>query len=383
MKRAIEILVAVAAIAAVTYWLFGDRLLPAESTGATSAAASAGPGGPGRGNRPATVTLQTVALSSYALTYESIGTIEAEARASVVSETSGRVEAVLVAPGEVIAAGAPLLRLDQRAQELDLATARAAMTEQADALERLERLNASGSSAVSSVQVQEAKTAVELAQVAVDRAEFELDRRTIRAPIGGTVGLVSVSLGDYLSTGTEITTVSEPERLKVSFALPERAVDILEPGLEVRVLLPSRVGQVHRARLTAIDTEVDPVTRLIAVEARLDGDLAGLRHGMIANVVLAQEQPPLPSIPALSISWSRDGASVFVSEGGTARRVPVTIRHRLDDQVWVKAELAEGDRIVVEGVQKVREGGTVQSLELAMAETAGSGAAARKGPENE
>lgn len=374
MKRTAEFLLAMAAIAAVTYWLFGDRLMPfltGEEPVAEAPAGGPGAGRPGRGNRPATVTLGTVELAPYAVVYEAVGTIEAEARVAVVSEIGGRVEEVLVAPGETVEAGAPLLRLDQRGQELDLATAEAQLAEARSALERVERLNASGSSAVSSVQVQEAQTAANLAQVAVDRAEFELDRRIIRAPIGGVVGLTEASLGDYLVTGSEITTVSAPDPLKVGFALPESAVSVLEPGLEVSVLLPSRIGQVLVAKITAIDTEIDPVTRLIGVEARLIGDLSGLRHGMIANVILEQEQAPLPMIPALSIAWTRTGASVFVSEAGTARSVPVTIRHRLDDQVWVNADLDAGDLIVVEGVQKVREGGTVQTLQLAQAGATG------------
>lgn len=371
MKRIIEWLCALAILAGAVFWLYGDRLWPQEAAPEAAAddagPARGGPGGGRGGNRAATVTLEAVDHSPYALSFEAIGSVTSAARVDVLAETSGRVEALLASPGETIAEGAALLRLDQRAEELDLATARATLKQQAEALARLEQLKASGSSAVSAVQVQEAETAVELAQVAVERAEFALDRRTIRAPIAGRLGLMDVALGDYLTTGTQITTVSEPDRFEIGFALPERAAVILEPGLSVEVRLPARVGQVYPAVVTAVDTEIDPETRLIRVEARLEGETGGLRHGMIANVALSQEQPALPSIPALSIAWAREGASVFVAEGTTVRRVPVTIRHRLDDRVWVEAALEPGARIVVEGVQKVRDGATVQEAERDMA----------------
>ncbi|WP_167360264.1 efflux RND transporter periplasmic adaptor subunit [Sulfitobacter dubius] len=364
------------AVAAVTYWLFGERLMPsegavaAEESGAGAAPGGGRPGGgrPG-GNRAATVTMQSVELSPYVLEYQAVGTIESTARVAVVAEASGQVEELLVAPGDRVTADAPLLRLEQRTQKLDLNSAKASLAEAENALERVERLSATGSVAVTSVQVQEAQTATDLAQVAVDRAELALDRRIIRSPIDGVVGLIDARLGDYLNANAQITTVSVPEQLKVGFSLPERAVAVLEPGLSVDVLLPARIGQVFKAQITAIDTEIDPVTRLIDVEAQLQGDVTGLRHGMIANVVLVEEQEAMPAIPALSIAWSREGASVFVAEQGTVRRVPVTIRHRLDDRVWVDGTLAEGDQIVVEGVQKLREGGQVQTLQLAQAET--------------
>ncbi|WP_339818660.1 efflux RND transporter periplasmic adaptor subunit [Sulfitobacter dubius] len=376
MKRIAELLLGLMAVAAVTYWLFGERLMPsegavaAEETGAGAAPGGGRPGGgrPG-GNRAATVTMQSVELSPYVLEYQAVGTIESTARVAVVAEASGQVEELLVAPGDRVTADAPLLRLEQRTQKLDLNSAKASLAEAENALERVERLSATGSVAVTSVQVQEAQTATDLAQVAVDRAELALDRRIIRSPIDGVVGLIDARLGDYLNANAQITTVSVPEQLKVGFSLPERAVAVLEPGLSVDVLLPARIGQVFKAQITAIDTEIDPVTRLIDVEAQLQGDVTGLRHGMIANVVLVEEQEAMPAIPALSIAWSREGASVFVAEQGTVRRVPVTIRHRLDDRVWVDGTLAEGDQIVVEGVQKLREGGQVQTLQLAQAET--------------
>ena len=347
-----------------------EGAVAAEETGAGAAPGGGRPGGgrPG-GNRAATVTMQSVELSPYVLEYQAVGTIESTARVAVVAEASGQVEELLVAPGDRVTADAPLLRLEQRTQKLDLNSAKASLAEAENALERVERLSATGSVAVTSVQVQEAQTATDLAQVAVDRAELALDRRIIRSPIDGVVGLIDARLGDYLNANAQITTVSVPEQLKVGFSLPERAVAVLEPGLSVDVLLPARIGQVFKAQITAIDTEIDPVTRLIDVEAQLQGDVTGLRHGMIANVVLVEEQEAMPAIPALSIAWSREGASVFVAEQGTVRRVPVTIRHRLDDRVWVDGTLAEGDQIVVEGVQKLREGGQVQTLQLAQAET--------------
>lgn len=365
-------------VSAAAYVFMPDLALTASEVSAASDAAAppgrpggqaggppgGGPrGGPGGGNRATVVTLAEVETTPYQTLFRSIGTVEASARVAVQSEVAGRVTDVHFTPGETIEAGAPLVTLDSRSQELELTSARAAYEEQRLAVERYDRLQAANSAAVSDVAVQEARTALELAEIALERATYELERRTITAPIMGTPGLTDIRVGDYVGTGTDIVTISRTSELVVRFELPERATDVLRVGLPVRLTLPSRVGQVLEAVVAAVDTQIDPVTRQIEVEARLDNTEAGLTPGAIANVVVGQENEALPRVPALSVSWGRDGASVWIAEDGAVRSVPVRIVHRADDDFWVEGALASGESIVVEGVQKLRDGARVMTAD--------------------
>ncbi|SET88563.1 efflux RND transporter periplasmic adaptor subunit [Paracoccus homiensis] len=367
MNRVLEYGLAIVIAGGVGYWMLADRIGADDAIPVAEQSAAAGRPGQGQqqgGTRSALVTLEQAVTRPYATEYQAIGSIEAVARVAVQSDVSGRVDQIAFTPGTAVNKGDALLHLDQRSEELNLASAQAQLAEVTATLARLERL-ATSSTSVSTVQLDEAHTAVELARVEADRAEFELQRRVIKAPLSGQVGLTDLVAGSYVNAGSDIVTISALDRVKVSFALPEGATEVLEPGASVRVTLPSRPGQVLWAEVSAIATEIDPGTRLIEVEALMDNAAAGLTHGMIAEIYLRAERPALPSIPAVAVMWGRDGASVFVAEDGIARRVPVTIASRVDDMVWVHADLKQGDKIVVEGAHKLQEGGRVMTADAA------------------
>lgn len=339
--------------------MFGDRLLPSSAEEEVAESNAGGPAGRrgGGGGRPAVVTLEEITVEPFRIVYEAVGTVEALARVTVQTAVAGTVTRIGFTPGAEVREDDALLMLDARQQELALSSASATLEEAEETLARTEQLARSGS--ISATTLQDAQTAVSLAQIAVEQAEFDLGRRTVTAPLSGVIGLTDFTQGGYLNAGTEIATISQAEQVNIAFSLPERATAVLELGRMVRVTLPSRPGQSFSAQVSAIATEIAPVTRQIAVEAVMDNAEAGLTHGMIASVQMAVDQPPHAIVPALSLSWSRDEPSVYVLREGVAEQVPVTLRHRVNDQIWVEADLASGDQVVVEGVQKLRPGSPV------------------------
>jgi RND family efflux transporter MFP subunit len=371
VKRLIEVLFAVVLAGGVAYQMFGDRLSPATegntSTPAIAARPAGGPPAGAGGGRPGggitIVTLAEVEETPYRLVYNSVGTLEAVARVTVQSDVSGRVTEIMFAPGDTVKADDALIQLDARQQELELQTALAQLVDRQADFDRIAGLQGTGT--ITAVQLQEAETNLQLAQVSMDRAQYEYDLRTIKAPINGTVGLTDAALGTILSAGVEITTVSQLDQVNVVFSVPESAAKVLELGRRVAVLVPSQIGQTLAANITAFGTEIDPVSRQIQVEALMDTSGQTFPHGTVASAVLSVEQEPAVVVPSLSIAWDRGGASVFEVRDGVAQRVPVTIEHRIDDQVWLDAELGAGAQVVVEGVQKVREGQPVMTVEQA------------------
>ncbi|WP_372801272.1 efflux RND transporter periplasmic adaptor subunit [Paracoccus seriniphilus] len=362
LKSASHILLAAALVAGAYYATFLHQ--PAEVTEAQTALPGQGGGaGSARGGapRPAIVTTQPVSVVPYQDVFQAIGTVRSTSQVRVQNEVAGKVVSSELRANAEVVKGDTLIRLEDRAATLALRTAQAELAEAEDALTRLETLDAQGSAAVSPVQISEARTAVEIARTNVETAQYQLDQRNITAPISGSLGLSDIEVGTYLAVGTEIVTITNLDKLRVDFSLPDRALDFLAAGLEVDLRVPTRPGTVYKAVVTGVDTEIDPETRQIDVEARIDSSDIPVLPGSVVTVFASRPSVPAPSVPSLAVTWSNEGASVWAVREGLATRVPVQILHRDGDTVWLDAALENGSEVVVEGTQKLREGSPVMT----------------------
>lgn len=308
LKSASHILLAAALVAGAYYATFVHQ--PAEVTEAQTALSGQGGGaGPARGGapRPAIVTTQPVSVVPYQDVFQAIGTVRSTSRVRVQNEVAGKVVSSELRANAEVVKGDTLIRLEDRAATLALRTAQAELAEAEDALKRLETLDAQGSAAVSPVQISEARTAVEIARTNVETAQYQLDQRNITAPISGSLGLSDIEVGTYLAVGTEIVTITNLDKLRVDFSLPDRALDFLAAGLEVDLRVPTRPGTVYKAVVTGVDTEIDPETRQIDVEARIDSSDIPVLPGSVVTVFASRPSVPAPSVPSLAVTWSNEG----------------------------------------------------------------------------
>ncbi|MEP3440891.1 MAG: efflux RND transporter periplasmic adaptor subunit [Sulfitobacter sp.] len=318
-------------------------------------------GRPGAG-RTTSVVLQSLEYEPYKATIQTIGSAASWRTANVLAETSGRVTEVLLTPNKRVSEGDVLVRLDDRTEKLDLEVAQAEMEQAQSVVDRNARLRADGNFTVTEVAITEANLALTQAKGDVGRAEVALDRRTIRAPFDGRLGLHEVEVGNLLDTGDMIVRVDDSDTLLIEFALPERAISMLELGRKVLASTPTYAGRVFEAEITAFDNRIDSTTRTISVEARIDNSDGLLWSGMTVVVRLLSETDPMPVLPATALNWTRDGAGIWVVKDGKAERRPVTVRFRQGGQVWVDTDVAEGDTVVVEGASKLRPGAVVEDV---------------------
>tara|TARA_R110002124_G_scaffold80518_8_gene213067 strand:- start:18070 stop:19269 length:1200 start_codon:yes stop_codon:yes gene_type:complete len=367
MKHFVSLLVAAVLVGGTYFWTFvydgSGSPTPEAADQPRGGGGEAGRGGGGgRGaNQAAVVTLASVKVEPFTDLFSALGTVQADARVRVLSEASGRVTAVAMTPNIKVEAGALLVSLNDEIEKIAVRTAGIQLQQSQETLVRYQKLATSGT--LTNTSLADAQVAVEIAQATLDKAEYELAQRSIVAPIAGTPGLTDIQLGAYLNTGTQIVTLTNTDNLVVEFSLPDRAGDLLRPGYPVRVTSPSRPGAVLEGEITAYDNEIDPQTRLIGVKARFANVAGALQPGAIVNVLVTNTNEPLPSIPVSALTWSRDGASVWVSTDGKVRQVPVIVRSRQDDTVWLDAALQDGEQIVTEGVQKLREGSQIVTLD--------------------
>ncbi|GAB5376765.1 MAG: efflux RND transporter periplasmic adaptor subunit [Acuticoccus sp.] len=325
-------------------------------------------GGPGarRGRRIVTdvaVVTAPVTVSPPQTEVRSIGTGKAVRAVSVTTEVAGTVEEIHFSPNDAVARSAPLITLERMAQAIALRSAKANFDQQQATFERLNTLASRNSNAISSAQLEEAQATLAVAEADLAAAQFEVDRRVIDAPFDGTLGLSDLEVGDYLALGARVVDIYDTSQLLVEFEVSETAASSVRPGLPLVLVTPSLIGRVFSGRVTAFDAAINADTRTLRVRATVENTDRVLLPGMTFNVSFSSMATPLPVVPAVAIAWSAEGAAVWrVDADNMPERVPLVIRRRDGDRVWIEADLAEGDQIIVDGILKVRPGVPVVDL---------------------
>lgn len=300
-----------------------------------------------------------------------IGDGQAIRAVTVVAETPGRVTEVLVQSGQQVQEGAVLLRLDREAETIAVERAQLVLDDARSALERLQQLQGSGAS--TAVQLREAELSLRQAELELRQAEFDLSLREIPAPVSGWIGILNAEVGAQITTATEIAEIDDRSVLLVDFRLPERMVGRIAPGDPVMAEALAGGFEEVAGTISAIDNRVDPASRTLRVQARLDNADDRLRAGMSFAITIDLPGEAAPSVDPLAVQWNRDGAYVWVVREEVAQRLPIRILQRAENAVLVAAEFAPGDLVIVEGVQSVRPGAPVRVQgETAAAETGGA-----------
>lgn len=357
-------------------------LTPAASDGQTPGAGGGpaargpgggGPGAGGPGGQVPAVIARAPGEGRMADRVTAIGDGQAIHSVTVTAETPGRVSELLVQSGQTVQAGDILMRLDPEAEEIALDRARLVLDDATANLERLRQLQGSGAS--TAVQLREAELAVRKAELELRQAEFDLSQRLIRAPVSGWIGILNAEVGSQLTASTEIARIDDRSVLLVDFRLPERMVGRIAPGDSVMAEALAGGFPAIPGTISAIDNRVDPTSRTLRVQARLDNAEDRLRAGMSFAISIDLPGEPAATVDPLSVQWNREGAFVWVVREGAAQRLPVRILQRSETEVLVAADFAPGDLVVVEGVQSVRPGAPVRVQGQDATATAPQGAA--------
>lgn len=313
-------------------------------------------GRPG-GSGPVQVVAAPVEIDSVGTELRAIGTAAAVRSVTVYPQVTGVVAEVDFTSGGTVTAGQVILRLDSSDQQVAVDKAGLALDAARQAVERAQRLSKSGN--VSAVTLSDAQTAEKQAEIDLRSAELELAKRTIHAPFGGTVGLSDLSIGDLVSSAKAITTIDDMSAVTVAFDIPESAAGKLAIGQAVGATSAALPGETLSGTVSALDSRIDPASRTLRVEARVDNQRGLIRPGMGITILLSIPGEPRPAVPSLAIQWDRQGSFVWKLVDGKVRRTPVQVVGRRSGMVTVAGEVGAGDRVVTEGVLRLREGMSV------------------------
>jgi RND family efflux transporter MFP subunit len=286
-----------------------------------------------------------------------IGDGDAIRSVGVTPLVAGQISELLVRPGQRVKAKEVIARLDDEVEKVAVEQAKVALQAAQAKLSRNEDLK----KIISQAEYQDAQSAVESAKLAVSAAEIALERRQVRSPIDGVAGIVSVETGDYVTVSTPLVTIDDRSRLLVDFWVPERFTGLIREGQMVDARPIARPGKSYPGKIEAIDNRIDPASRTLHVRAEIENEGDTLRAGQSFEVVVSLPGDIWPSVSPLAIQWDSNGSYVWkVGKDNKIERVAAAIIQRNPDDVLVDARIVPGDRVVIEGLQRLRDGAEVR-----------------------
>lgn len=333
---------------------------PAGSSQRRAGAQNAGsgrPSGRGRGPREALVVTRPVRMAISGDRLTSIGDGEASASVTIVPRDAGVLTEVVVKSGDQVSEGDLLARLDSETEEIARDLSQRGVEDATIAQQRIAKLVRSR--AGSQADLDQANNALARAKLALRDAELKLTQRQITAPISGAVGIISVTRGSRVTTSTEIVTIDDRSRLLINFRVPERFASRIRVGQEVEAT-SFAVNGMQKGAVVGVGNRVDTNSRTLPVQAEIDNSNDQLRTGMAFSVTLRFKGEQFPAVDPLAVQWDSNGSFVWTVADQKAKRTDIRIVQRNTDSVLVQGKLTEADKVVVEGVMSLRNGGAVR-----------------------
>ena len=289
----------------------------------------------------------------------------------VATEVPGRVQSIRFRSGESAEAGKVLVELDAAAERAALRALEADLELAVLDLRRVEDLRQT--QAVSQAQLDRARTLVQSLEARVDQHRVLIERKTIRAPFSGELGIRRVNLGQYMSPGDTVVTLQSLDPIHLDFTLPERHLSALAVDQWVRAPVAAWPQVEFAGQVTAISPELERTSRTVHLQATLPNAEARLRPGMFSQLTVVTGDPrPVLTLPRTAIAYQAFGETVFAIEAATDGRLtvvqrPVRVGRSRAGRVEVLEGLSLGMEVVATGQMKLRSGQRVQidnSLEL-------------------
>ncbi len=305
-----------------------------------------------------TVAAHTVEVRSIEQTLTALGTVSPVFGVDIAADAPGVVRQIAFRSGQTVREGDLLVQLDVAVEKAELASAEASVRLAELNLERSRDLY--GKEAVPRAELDAAEANQLQARARVEAMQATIDRKTIRAPFDGKLGVRQVQLGQFLNSGAAVVSLQAMESVYVDFTLPQQRLSLLNTGMLIRVRSDASPEKVFEGELTTIEPAVDGRTRSVRLQASFENPDLLLRPGMFVQVevVLPQEEN-VKLIPATSVLAAPYGDSVFVvqerEDGAQIVRQRFVRRGRsVGDYVVIEEGVEEGDLVVSDGAFKLR-----------------------------
>jgi membrane fusion protein, multidrug efflux system len=316
---------------------------------------------------PATVTVAEAKSEVVPNLLTAVGDLAAVHQVNVTSDVSGRITDITFTAGAKVKAGSPLLQLFDGPDQGDLASFKAQAIGAQLALDRAKQLAARQFGPQATADA--AQATYDQANAGIAKTEAIISQKLVRAPFDGELGVRHVEVGQFLTAGTQIVTLTDLSVLYANFTVTEKDSATLQAGQTVRVAVDAYPGKTFEGKITAIEPQIATDTRNIRVQATLANPDHILKPGMFATTtVVLPDKPAVVTVPETAVDYTLYGDSVYLitekkAEDGstslTAVRTFVRTGNRIHGRAEIVSGLKPGDRVVAVGQLKLQSGAAV------------------------
>ncbi len=313
------------------------------------------------------VVTTTPKISDVRQSFEALGTAAANEAITVTSKVSGVVAKINFIEGEFVEKGRVLVELENRELRATLNSAIADESAARDNYERSAQLLTTGNAPKATVQ--NLQTTLEGSRAKAEAARARLADLSIIAPFSGRLGLRRVSVGSLVTSGTAVTTLDDVSVMKLDFSVPEIMVSRLQPGAKINARSDAYPGREFEGVVKTVDSRVDPITRAVEVRAELPNSDGIIKPGMLfATTLTLDKRDGSILVPEEALVPIETSQYVFVMADNKAVQRKVQIGERLNGFVEIRSGIDASSRVIVGGLQKVRNGVEVRETPSGVAE---------------
>ena len=313
---------------------------------------------------PANVTVAEAKSEVIPNLLTAVGDLAAVHQVNVTSDVSGRITDILFTAGSHVKAGTPLVQLFDTPDQGDLANFKAQAVVAELQLERAKQLAARQFGPQSTVD--QAQATYDQAKAGIAKTEAIISQKLVRAPFDGDLGVRQVEVGQYLTAGTQIVSLTDLSVLYANLTVTEKQSSQIKVGQTVRVAVDAYPGKTFEGKITTIEPQISTDTRNIRVQATIQNPDSILKPGMFATTtIVLPEKPAVVTIPETAVDYTLYGDSVFLitekkGDDGktslTAVRSFVKTGNRVEGRVEILKGLKPGDKVVAVGQIKLQSG---------------------------
>jgi membrane fusion protein (multidrug efflux system) len=306
------------------------------------------------------VVLFEVKQSEIIESLEALGSARAAESVILTVSVTEKVSGITFKQGQFVEKGQVLLTLANDEELAQFNVAKIELAEQKREYKRIESLVKQKS--VSGSELDRLQSSIDTARARIAQAEATLSDRVIKAPFDGLLGLRNVSVGALLTPGDQITTLDSVANLEMDFDLAEIYLPRINVGQTINALSIAHPELIFRGEIVTLDSRVNPNTRSIKVRAKIQNKDALLRPGMLLTLDLIDQQRVTKMLPEESVFMRANKHLVYkVSPEMIVSEQAIEIGIRQKGQVEVLSGLTVGDKIVLQGLLKVKTGSKVKS----------------------
>jgi multidrug efflux system membrane fusion protein len=316
---------------------------------------------------PATVSIAEAKSEVIPNLLTAVGDLAAVHQVNVTSDVSGRITDIMFTAGSTVKAGSPLVQLFDGPEQADLASFKAQATVAQLSLDRAKQLAARQFGPQATVD--QAQAAFDQAQAGIARTEAVISQKLVRAPFDGELGVRKVEIGQYLTAGSQIVSLTDLSELYANFTVTEKDSGNLKVGQIVRIAVDAYPGRTFEGKITTIEPQIATDTRNIRVQATIANPDRILKPGMfVTTTVVLPEKPAVITVPETAVDYTLYGDSVFLitekkeDDGKTSLTVVRTFvrtGNRVNGRAEIPSGLKPGDRVVAVGQLKLQSGAAV------------------------